>query len=162
MESHSTWATAVLNALHGYQQQDYLCDFTLFSTDGSSLQVHSCVLAAATPSLYDESCNSKHASKTARKKTLDCSKHELQALVNYLYTGVLDMQSCGSDETSNLLSILHISSADDADGSSDGQTGVNKQSEDQFQGIYVQKEVPEISDSVGTSTPAETVVTDQT
>ncbi len=104
MVSNDSWSAAVLDALHGYQQQGFLCDYTLTSSDGVAFGVHGCVLAAASPPFYETLCNCEDS----KVMELNCSTHGLQALVMYLYTGVLDVQSCDEAEVDRLMSLLKL------------------------------------------------------
>lgn len=87
MASEVSWGDAILSSLHILQQKDVLCDYTLASKEGSTVRVHSCVLAAVSPILHDLIINKQAFGGMG--KVLNCSDAALKSFVKAMYTGEL-------------------------------------------------------------------------
>ena len=85
------WASSVLQTLHSYQKGGVLCDFKLCSTDGRTILVHECVIAATCPLLHQETTDIDEVSGV-KIKFLDCSGGVLDTIVNLVYTGIFEAE----------------------------------------------------------------------
>ena len=86
----STWAGGALQALHQLQQRGGLCDINLADSHGTTVPVHSCLIAASSPTLQDWLL-SKDPSVTTLQLSLP-HPNILTSVIHFMYTGIL--RSC--------------------------------------------------------------------